>query len=79
MGLEYRKWIQCNALFIDDQLESMGVEQEVWERMCIDLSMVLAFSEGSKLDGMSTQVYLPGIEGVVVDIPYDKFKEILTE
>lgn len=74
-----KKWIECNALFVDDELESMGVEQEVWERMCIDVTLVFAFSQGGKLDGLSTQVYMQGVEGIVVDIPYNQFKKILFE
>ncbi len=78
MGSGY-KWHQCNVLFSDGELENMGIEENMWLESYVNLEMVVGFSDWENNDDHGTQLMLQGSLGVVIDTPFEKFKEILTE
>ncbi len=78
--MEYEfKWHRCNVLYIDDQLEHMGIEEKMWWESYINIQNIVGFSRWEDNGDNGTQLMLQGSPGVVIDTPFEKFKEILTE
>ena len=76
MGSGFR-YFECNALFIDDKLEEMGIEELTWLRVSFDLNKVIGFSEQDESGIRCTQVMLDGAPSLIIDTSFDEFKELL--
>lgn len=78
MGSRYKviedRFLECKLLYADEEMEKMGIEQDLWVEGVVDLSYVIAVSE---MRGGFTDAIFHGGSNIVVKVSYEEFKRIL--